>query len=123
MDCFSGSWASGHLWWHPNPRDVGRVLRKVKEDKAPGALLVPIWPGAMWWRLLCPDGRHFSSMVVNWMRLPRRGALKRGLGKGLWNKEIPRTDIMVVKLDGSGLGVVRREHFCAADGCSDCRSA
>jgi hypothetical protein len=49
VDCFSGNWNKGNLWFHPNPRDVGAVLRKVRKDKARGALLLPIWPGAMWW--------------------------------------------------------------------------
>ncbi len=121
VDCFSRSWSEGNLWWHPNPRDLGKVLRKVRADKARGAALIPVWPGALWWRLLCPDGRHFGCMVTNWCYLPRRGALVRGSGNGLWNKEIPRTDIMVVQLDGSGLGVRKGEWFCAADGCGDCR--
>jgi hypothetical protein len=121
VDCFSGLWNKGNLWFHPNPRDVGEVLKKVKLDQARGALLLPVWPGAIWWRLLCPDGRHFTNMVTDWLWLPRRGALKRGRGRGLWNRETPRTDIIVVQLDGSGLGLAKGTHFCAADGCVDCR--
>jgi len=122
VDCFSRTWSKGNLWWHPNPRDLGRVLGKVKADKAKGAVLLPVWPGAMWWRLLCPDGRHFGPMVINWCYLPRQGALERGLGGGLWNKELPRTDLMVVQMDGSGLGVMRGAGFCADEGCADCRN-
>ena len=122
VDCFSRSWARGTLWWHPNPRDVGAVLKKVKEDRARGSLLLPFWPGALWWRELCPDGRHLGIWVTNWCYLPRRGALVRSKGNGLWNREQPRTDLMVVQLDGSGLGNRFGEAFCAADGCVDCRS-
>ena len=60
-------------------------------------------------------------MVINWCYLPRKGALVKGLGNGLWNRETPRTDLMVVQLDGSGLGVMKGEWFCAAEGCDGCR--
>jgi hypothetical protein len=122
VDCFSRSWSQGRLWWNPNPREVGRVLRKVDSDRATGALLLPMWPGAQWWRHLCPDGRHFSPSVIDWFYLPRKGALVKGLGTGMWNREDPRTDLMVVQLDGSGLGQFMGNHFCAAQGCVDCRS-
>ena len=121
VDCFSGSWSGGNLWWHPNPGVLGNVLRKVKRDRARGSILLPIWPGALWWRELCPDGRHFGSLVVDWLRLPRRGALVRGSGSGLWNREWPRTDIIVVRVDGSGLGVFKGDQFCSVEGCVDCR--
>jgi len=121
VDCFSGNWSQGNLWWHPNPGVMGDILRKVKKDRARGSVLLPLWPGALWWRELCPDGRHFGSLVVDWFKLPRRGALVRGSGSGLWNRENPRTDIMVVQLDGSGLGVFRGQPFCSAEGCADCR--
>ena len=87
VNCFSRSWSEGNLWWHPNPRDMGKVLRKVKGDRARGSVLLPVWSGALWWRQLCPDGRHFGSMVTNWCYLPRKGAFIRGLGNGLWNRD------------------------------------
>jgi hypothetical protein len=121
VDCFSGNWSTGNLWWHPNPRDVGTILKKVQRDRAKGSLLLPIWPRALWWRTLCPDGRHFDNVVIDWLRLPRRGAILKGRGTGLWNREVPRTDIIVVQLDGSGLGLFKGSPFCAADGCVDCR--
>jgi hypothetical protein len=121
VNCFSRSWSEGNLWWHPNPRDIGKVLMKVKGDRARGSVLLPVWSGALWWRQLCPDGRHFGNMVTNWCYLPRKGAFIRGQGNGLWNRETPRTDLMVVQLDGSGLGVMKGGGFCAADGCNDCR--
>jgi hypothetical protein len=34
VDCFSGSWSVGILWWHPNPGVLGNVLRKIKKDRA-----------------------------------------------------------------------------------------
>jgi hypothetical protein len=35
--------------------------------------------------------------------------LDRGRGNGLWNKERPRTDLIVVNLEGSGLGLFKGE--------------
>ncbi len=111
-------------WWHPNPKEVPRILDKVRRDKARGALLLPLWPGAWWWLKLCPDGRHFGGLVKNWIELDRTGDLFiRGPSGSFWSGEMPRTKILVVYLDGSRSSPfkVGRLGFCASGGCSDCQ--
>lgn len=123
VDCFSRSWESGFSWWHPNPKDIPRILDKVVKDRARGAVLVPLWSGAWWWLKLCPDGRHFDGLVRGWFELERsNGLFVKGPSNSFWSREIPRTRILVLWLDGRDLGVFRegRLGFCALGGCSDC---
>jgi len=123
VDCFSRSWSEGFSWWHPNPRDVPRVLAKVRNDRAGGALLVPLWPGSWWWGRLCPDGRHFGDLVRGWFELERSHDLFiKGPSRNFWSRESPRSRILVVWLDGLDLQEFRpgRLGFCSVGGCSDC---
>jgi hypothetical protein len=124
VDCFSGSWVEGFSWWHPNPREVPKILAKVRRDRARGALLLPLWPGAWWWLKLCPDGRHFGDLVKGWFELERTGSLFiKGPSNSFWSRESPRTRILVVWLDGSSkqTGCAGRLGFCALGGCLECR--
>ena len=111
-------------WWNPNPKDVGRVLAKVLRDGAQGSLLLPVWTVCWWWRRLCPDGRHFAAYVIDWLELPKT-LFVRGDGAGLWNQEVPRTRMIVVRLDGrlGGCGVGPSLGFCSSDACALCAQA
>ena len=122
VDCFTRSWSAGVRWWNPNPRDVGRVLLKVLRDGAVGSLLLPVWPAAWWWRRLCPDGKHFGAFVTDWLELPRQSLFVIGEGDGLWNKKVPRTRMVVVRLDGrlGSFGLGARLGFCSSVSCALC---
>jgi hypothetical protein len=123
VDCFSRSWGLGFSWWNPNPREVPRVLAKVRKDRARGGLLVPLWLGSWWWMKLCPDGRHFGDLVRGWFELERSTNLFiRGPSNCFWSREVPRTRILVLWLDGSEKQSfkVGRLGFCALGGCPDC---
>ena len=123
VDCYSGHWGEGVSWWHPNPKEVPKVLAKVRADRARGALLLPLWPGAWWWLRLCPDGRHFGDLVRGWLELPRASDLFiRGPSGSFWSGESPRSRVLVVWLDGAERQPVRagRLGFCALGGCHDC---
>jgi hypothetical protein len=120
VDCYSRSWADMKSWWHPNPKEVGKVLEKAIAEGAEGALLLPVWRGAVWWPRLCPDGRHFGPWVTGWLELPMSADLfLRGCGGGIFNNHPPRTRIVVISLGG----LIRGEHpdaFCALNGCGLC---
>ena len=124
VDCYSRGWGDGFSWWHPNPREVPRILAKVRLDKARGALLLPLWPGAWWWLKVCPDGRHLGDLIRGWMELDlTRDLMVRGPSGNFWSKEIPRARVLVMWLDGSqSQGFVEgRLGFCALGGCEECR--
>ena len=42
----------------------------MRNCKASGSLIVPLWHSALFWPMICPDGEHFASFIVDWMELP-----------------------------------------------------
>jgi hypothetical protein len=49
---------------------IGKIWRKLREQKAIATLIVPLWTSATWWQLIAPDAKHFSEFVIDWMGLP-----------------------------------------------------
>ena len=43
-----------------------RVLIHMRNCKASGSLIVPLWHSAPFWPIICPDGRRFASVIVDW---------------------------------------------------------
>ena len=50
---------------------IGKIWRKLKEQRAKATIIVPLWTSATWWHLIAPDAIHLSEIVVDWMWLPR----------------------------------------------------
>ena len=46
------------------------VLHHMRNCKASGSLVVPLWRSAPFWPMICPDGERFASFIVDWMELP-----------------------------------------------------
>ena len=59
-----------------------------------------MWPGVWWRKRLCPDGKHFGAFVTDLLEPPRKSLFMVGEGDGLWNKKVPRTRMVVERLDG-----------------------
>ena len=66
-----------------------------------------------------PDGRHFGAFVTDWLELY---LFVVGEGDGLWIKKVPRTRMVVVRLDGrlGSIGLGARLDFCSSVSCSLC---
>ena len=52
-----------HLLWT-------RVLLHMRNCKASGTLVVPLWHSAPFWPMICADGVNFSNFIINWMDIP-----------------------------------------------------
>ena len=61
--------------FHPSHSVVGRLLSHMRDYKAVGSLIVPIWKSAYFWPLLCSDGMHLNFFVKDWLFLPNKPAL------------------------------------------------
>ena len=70
---------------------------------------------------LCPDGKHFGAFVTDWLELPV-WCFVMGEGNGLWNRKLPRTRMVVVRLDGrlGSCGLGPRLGFCSSVSCTLC---
>ena len=61
VDAFSQDWSSdNHNWLVPPTTLIGRVLCHMRDCKAVGTLIVPMWKSAHFWPLLCSDGVHLN---------------------------------------------------------------
>ena len=64
------NWAEEMNWCNPPFRLMGQLFRVMKEHKAKGAIVVPVWTKRHWWPMLCPDGEHFAGWVLDFIELP-----------------------------------------------------
>jgi hypothetical protein len=70
IDSFSVSWAGVVNWINPPFGLIGRVIKKLRADRAVATVIVPFWRGRHWWCLVAPDGSHLSEYVRDWVWLP-----------------------------------------------------
>ena len=52
VNAFSMSWSNLDFYVFPPFSIILRVLKKIREDKAKGVLVVPEWPTQVWWPIL-----------------------------------------------------------------------
>ena len=70
VDAFSQGWSSDNNWLVPPTTLIGRVLCHMRDCKALGTLIVPMWKSAQFWPLSCSDGVHLNSFVKDCLFLP-----------------------------------------------------
>jgi hypothetical protein len=68
-------WGTENNWCNPPFRQIGRLVRLLQEEAAVATVIVPIWRKQSWWPVICPDGKHLASFVVDWAELPRESDL------------------------------------------------
>ena len=71
VDAFCYNWHGQNNWCCPPVYLIPRVLRHARSCNAVGTLILPHWPSAYFWPLICPDGQHYAPFVVDWIDLPR----------------------------------------------------
>ena len=49
---------------------IQRVLKYMRQCRAIGTLIVPCWPSANYWSMLCPSGNGFIDQVIGYIDLP-----------------------------------------------------
>ena len=52
VDAMSHSWKNENLWVNPPFSMIGRILNKIKREKATATILAPLWPAQSWYPLL-----------------------------------------------------------------------
>ena len=75
VDAFTVDWAKENNWWCPPVCLVCRVLQHAKNCNSVGTLVVPSWRSAPFWPIICPDGQHFASFILDVVNLPNTGNL------------------------------------------------
>ncbi|XP_031561109.1 uncharacterized protein LOC116297091 [Actinia tenebrosa] len=70
VDAFAQNWGSENNWVVSPPSQIIRAWRHFYICKAKGAMIVPLWKGAVFWPCLCPDGTHLSKHITDWVGIP-----------------------------------------------------
>ena len=101
VDAFTVDWAGENNWWCPPIALIPRVIRHAQACSAQGTLVVPCWPSAPFWPILCPSGSQFASFIVEYQDLP----LESGLflpgpsGSVLFNHRDPNTRVFALRCE------------------------
>ena len=99
VDAFTVHWAGENNWLCPPITLVARVIRHAQVCQAEGTLIVPAWPSASFWPLLCPEGQCFASFVLQALELPSMHQLFVPCRSGavLFGGGIPNTAVYALR--------------------------
>ncbi len=70
VNCFTQQWAGHNNWVCPEFSLVEAVLQHMRECRAEGTIIVPVWDTEPWWGLL-RAGSDWTSVVKDVVWLPR----------------------------------------------------
>ena len=101
VDAFTVDWSLENNYFCPPMYLVPRVLHHARLCKCEGTLVVPEWPSAVFWPLLCDNESSFAEFVVDSMYLPlSHGLIVKGkAGADLFKDGIPNTSVLALRLD------------------------
>ena len=105
VDAFTVNWVGENNWWCPPVGLVPRVIRHAQVCAAKGTLVVPCWPSAPFWPLLCPSEGQFAPFVRDCCELPMVDTLflPGPSGHALFHGEVPNTAVFALRCDfGAG---------------------
>ena len=106
VDAFTVDWSGENNWWCPPISLIPRVIRHAQACGAKGSIVVPLWPSAPFWPMLCPFKTGcFATFVRDVRELPQVDSLfLPGLsGAVLFNGEVPNTQVLALRCDFSGV--------------------
>ena len=106
VDAFTVNWYHNgeNNWLCPPIGLIPRVIRHAQGCVAKGSLIVPLWPSAPFWPLICPyNTGHFSPFIKECRELHLGESLfLPGLsGAVLFNGEVPNTKVLALRCNFS----------------------
>ena len=103
VDTFTVNWAGENNWWCPPISLIPRIIHHAQACSAIGTLVVPYWPSASFWPMLCPPMGQFEKFIVEVWELPRiRELFLPGRsGIALFNGEVPNTKVLALRCEFS----------------------
>ena len=101
VDAFTVDWHGENNYFCPPVYLVPRVLGHAQACRCIGSLVVPEWPSAAFWPLLCISEKEFRGFVVDTMYLPLSAELiVRGkAGANLFKNGLPNTNMLALRVD------------------------
>ena len=103
VDTFTVDWRGENNWWCPPIYLVPRLLRHARQCATVGTLVVPVWPSAPFWPILCPRRDSLAGYVRAWCDLPLYEGLFVSTRSGavLFKGEVPNTRVLALRVDFS----------------------
>ena len=123
VDAFTYPWRHHNCWINPPFHLIGRVITKLKREKARATIVVPLWHRRVWWNRVCPDGTHLNIHTTDWVLLPRVWDLflPGTAGANQIGKGPPNWQVMLVRADFSSKGPhLSLKERCSKGGCTKC---
>ena len=101
VDAFTVNWNGENNYFCPPIYLVPRVLHHARACRCVGTLIIPEWPSAIFWPLICSFGKVFADFVVDVLYLPLGEKLfVRGRrGSVLFKDNIPNTNVLAVRIN------------------------
>ena len=98
VDAFTVSWGDENNWWCPPIALIPRVIRHAQVCGARGTLVVPQWPSAPFWPILCLHDGQFEAYVIGVIELPLISELflPGHSGAVLFNGNVPNTKVLAL---------------------------
>jgi hypothetical protein len=62
IDAFAQDWSVDFIFCCPPVKLIPDVLQHLKRSHCQGLLVIPLWPGAVFWPRVTVDGKHLISM-------------------------------------------------------------
>ncbi|KAA6314576.1 MAG: hypothetical protein EZS28_055560 [Streblomastix strix] len=96
------SWEEEFALIHPPIPIVGRIIRKIVEERAQGIMIVPHWPGQLWWTQL-------KKIAVSEREIGEsEKVLEMGLKMRMRNLKVPPGRMLVLEVSG---GKMEQDYF------------
>ena len=70
VDAFTQDWEHENNWLLPPVSLIVRTINHLKQCRAEGSIVVPVWKSSYFWTVLSRDGRYWSLFVHDWLLLP-----------------------------------------------------
>ena len=118
-------WNLDIFWVHAPFYLIGKIWRKLREQKAIATLIVPFWTSATLEHLIAPDAKHFSELVIDCMWLPMNDSSLFVSGKTASGCIIspPNWQTTALRVDFSSSQpnrVLSKRDRCIQEGCYAC---
>ena len=101
VDAFTVNWAGENNWLCPPVSLIPRVLRHAQNCNANCTIVMPAWPSAPFWPLLCPTQSTFAAFVVEICELPMTDDLflPGCSGAVVFGGKVPNTPVYAVRCE------------------------
>ena len=122
INAFSQVWADDFNFCCPPVKEIAFVIQHLLSTPAQGILVVPMWPGSIYWPRLTVDGRHFLPMFYRFHVFRTNFIKGRFCDKNIFNPQSKNIDMIGLVFNSS------RDHkmpitaaSCLTGGCHLCQ--